>query len=316
MTAAPSQGQRRKSRVFPRSSVGVSEPTLERCISCVNVTGRFWGVLVFNPYLSYEFAGQVLRVTFLFEKKRHAIPLLVANYPHMNFTQMHEKLRLELLRRINRGTLSVSLLARQTGFGQAHLSNFPHNRRQLSLEALDRVMFAQHLEADDLLTIVRHPTGDGLEVGVHQVPILSFASGLFDPYIRPAVVDSMLELPQGFLENLQSRPFKPRRGWQRFVALRISENEARPMQPLLWPHAIAVIDRHYGSLLPFRNDRPNVFAVRVGVHIVLRHVDFLANRLVLRPYDRGFPVELMELQPNTTPGDVIAGRVALVLSEM
>jgi hypothetical protein len=277
MTGAPPQGQRRNSRVFPHSNVGVSEPNLERCISCVNVTGRFWGVLVFNPYQSYEFAGELLRVIFLIEKKRHAMPLLVANYPHMNFTQMHERLRLELLRRINRGTLSVSLLARQTGFGQAHLSNFLHNRRQLSLEALDRVMSAQHLGADDLLTIIRHPSDDGPEAGGHTVPILSFAPALFDPYIRPAVVDSLLQLPDGLLQNLPSRPFKPRRSWQRFVGLRISESDARPMEPLLWPHAIAVIDRHYSSLVPYRAGRPNILAVRNGAHVVFRHVDFLAS---------------------------------------
>src|SRR6202048_2371200 len=77
--------------------------------------------------------------------------LLVADFPQMNFTQMHERLRLELLRRIERGTLSVSLLARQTGFGQSHLSNFLRSRRQLSLEALDHVLAAQHLTAADLL---------------------------------------------------------------------------------------------------------------------------------------------------------------------
>ena len=73
----------------------------------------------------------------------------------MNFTQMHERLRLEMLRRIQRGTASVSLLARQTGLGQSHLSNFLHCRRQLSLEALDRVLAAQHLTAADLLPAMR-----------------------------------------------------------------------------------------------------------------------------------------------------------------
>jgi hypothetical protein len=80
-------------------------------------------------------------------------PLLVADFPQMNFSQMHERLRLELLRRIQRGTLSVSLLARQTGFGQSHLSNFLHSRRQLSLEALDRVLVSQHITAGDLLPV-------------------------------------------------------------------------------------------------------------------------------------------------------------------
>ena len=64
---------------------------------------------------------------------------------------MHERLRLELLRRVQRGTVSVSLLGRQTGFGQAHLSNFLHSRRQLSLEAMDRILAAQHLTIADLL---------------------------------------------------------------------------------------------------------------------------------------------------------------------
>ena len=71
----------------------------------------------------------------------------------MNFTQMHERLRLELLRRIQRGTLSISLLARQTGFGQSHISNFLRCKRQLSLEALDRVLASQHIKAWDLLPV-------------------------------------------------------------------------------------------------------------------------------------------------------------------
>jgi hypothetical protein len=44
-------------------------------------------------------------------------PWLVADFPQMTFSQMNERLRVELLRRIQRGTLSVSLLSRQTGFG-------------------------------------------------------------------------------------------------------------------------------------------------------------------------------------------------------
>ena len=234
----------------------------------------------------------------------------------MTITQMHERLRLELLRRINRGTLSVSLLARQTGFGQAHLSNFLHNRRQLSLQALDRVMSAQHLMADDLLEIVRYPTGAGLEDGSDEVPILSFTAALYDPYIRPAVVHSMLHLPDGFLKTLRARPSRTHRAWQRFVALRVSENEALPMVPLIRPRAIALIDRHYNSLEQYYPDRQNICVVRQGSHVQLRQVDFVAGRLVLRPYSREFPVELIELAPHSSPGDMIAGRVALIIHEM
>jgi len=233
----------------------------------------------------------------------------------MNFTQMHEHLRLELIRRIQRGTLSVSLLARQTGFGQSHLSNFLHHRRQLSLEAMDRILASQHLEAADLLPVT-HQAGDQPDGGESSlVPIVSHATALFEPYIRRTAVQSMLHLPAGFIESLRARVSNPRRAWQRFVAVRVSSADALPMEPLVLPDAIALIDRHYNSLMPYRPNRPNVYAVRHGAHLTLRYVDFLSNRLVLRPHNIAFPVDLIEIDPGEPPSDLLAGRVALILNE-
>jgi len=243
------------------------------------------------------------------------VTLPVANFPHMNFTQMHERLRQELLRRINRGTLSVSLLARQTGLGQAHLSNFLHSRRQLSLQALDRVMTAQHLAAHDLLSHHRNAAEATAEPDDGKVPIVAHTAALFEPYIRPSVVHAMLHLPQGFLRSLQPCASRPRRAWQRFVAMRISQSDAQAMDPLIRPEAIALIDRHYNSLTSYRPDRSNIFVVRNGTHVLLRYVDFQMNRMVLKPHNRIYPVELMELGPHEAPGDLIAGRVALIMNE-
>jgi len=220
--------------------------------------------------------------------------LLVADFPQMNFTQMHERLRLELLRRIQRGTVSVSLLARQTGFGQPHLSNFLHSRRQLSLDALDRILAAQHMAAGDLLPATYKGDGMQFEGESSMIPVVSHSAALFEPYIRVS---------------------NPRRTWQRFVAVRIPSADALPMEPLLLPDAIALIDRHYNSLMAYRPDRPNLYAVRHGAHLTLRYVDFLSNRMVLRPHNIAFPVNLIELEPEETPGDLLAGRVALILNE-
>ena len=63
---------------------------------------------------------------------------------------------MELLRRVQRGALIVSLLSRQTGFGKSHMSNFLHARGQLSLEALDRVLEVQHLSVEDLIDLGAH----------------------------------------------------------------------------------------------------------------------------------------------------------------
>src|SRR3954466_14555522 len=126
--------------------------------------------------------------------------LLVADFPHMNFTQMHERLRLELLRRIQRGTLSVSLLARQTGFGQSHISNFLRSRRQLSLEALDRVLFSQHMGAWDLLPVHYGPA-EAIGDDGDAVPLISHAAVLFEPRIRNSAVRRILQLPPGLLNT-------------------------------------------------------------------------------------------------------------------
>ena len=136
---------------FPQVSIGLSKANLDRCFTCVNLPHAPFASLLSNIPASAENEGKLALPCFHTENGESSSPLLVADYPQMNFTQMHERLRLELLRRIQRGTVSVSLLARQTGFGQSHLSNFLHSRRQLSLEALDRILAAQHMGAVDLL---------------------------------------------------------------------------------------------------------------------------------------------------------------------
>src|ERR1700694_2559604 len=121
----------------------------------------------------------------------------------MNFTQMHERLRLELQRRIQRGTLSVSLLSRQTGFGQSHLSNFLNKRRQLSLDAMDRILTSQHMAASDLL-----PASNDAEWLAKDerssIPVVSHSAALFEPFIRPGVVQTLLHLPSELLQSVRS----------------------------------------------------------------------------------------------------------------
>ena len=234
----------------------------------------------------------------------------------MNITQMHERLRLELLRRIQRGTLSVSLLARQSGFGQSHLSNFLRCKRQLSLQAMDRILASQRLTASDLLPAAYNERSASLEETESEtVPVVSHSAALFEPYIRPSGVQSVLHLPDGMLQSARTRISSARKTWQRFVAVRISSADALPMEPLILPDALVLLDRHYTSLMPYRPDRPNLYAVRSGSHLTLRYVDFTANRLVLRPYNIAFPVELAELDPGETQSNRIVGRVALILNE-
>lgn len=233
----------------------------------------------------------------------------------MNFTKMHESLRLELLRRINRGTLSVSLLARQTGFGQSHISNFLRSRRQLSLEALDRVLFSQHMTALDLLPVSYRNDSAGREERA-SVLLVSHAAALFEPHLRPSSIQGTLQVPAGLLNGTRARSPNSRKTWHRFVAISISGSDALSMDPLVLPDAMVVLDRHYNSLMSYRPNRNNIYAVRNGNHLSLRYADFTVNRLVLRPHNLAFPVDLLEIPPGEAPGDLIAGRVVLIVNEV
>jgi transcriptional regulator with XRE-family HTH domain len=232
----------------------------------------------------------------------------------MNFTQTHERLRLELLRRMQRGTLSVSLLARQSGLSQVHLSNFLHSKRQLSLEALDRVLAVQHLTVADLVPMVYLASDLAGDERI-AVPIVSHSAALFEPYIRVIPGQETLPVPGGILQSLRARPTAPRRAWQRFVAVRTQATDVQPMEPLILAEAIVVIDRHYNSLAPYRPNRPNLYAVRHEAHIVIRFVELLVDRVVLRPQNAAFPLEMVDSEPGKHPGEMIAGRVALIVNE-
>lgn len=233
----------------------------------------------------------------------------------MNFSRLHERLRLELLRRIQRGTVSVSLLARQTGLAQAHLSNFLHCRRQLSLEAMDRVLAAQHMAVSDLLPSVPHAGAGPPEIDQCLVPLVSHATALCEPTIRLPAVQLLLHLPVGLLQSFRARPTNTRRAWDRFVAVRIPAADALPMEPAVLPEAVVLLDRHYNQLVPYRPNRLNLYAVRHGSHLAVRYVDLVADRLVLRPQNLAFAVELAEIRPGESVGELIAGRVALILNE-
>src|SRR2546423_15095938 len=69
----------------------------------------------------------------------------------MKFRLLQDNHRNTLWERIDEGDLTGLRLAQQTGFKQAHISNFLNRKRGLSLEGMDRVLAVQHLSVLDLL---------------------------------------------------------------------------------------------------------------------------------------------------------------------
>ena len=235
----------------------------------------------------------------------------------MNFQDLHELLRVELLRRIERGTLTGSRLAQQAGFQQAHISNFLNRKRALSLEGLDRVLAAQNLTIDQILPLdiqaaAPLQSSDPFEI----IPVVSPSTAMDEARISPTSIIETIQVSATRLNDNRARPSTRHAHWQRFLAIRADTQQAAAMDPLLAPGAIAVLDRHYNSLAPYRAHQPTLYAVRCGGALLLRFVDHDGSSLILRPYSRAFPVQLLPLTTKNSPADHLVGRVCLVVSEL
>jgi hypothetical protein len=237
----------------------------------------------------------------------------------MNFQDLHELLRLELVRRIERGVVTGSRLAQRANFQQAHISNFLNRKRALSLEGLDRVMEAQGLTVEQILPVdlaagvaTEEMAGDPVEA----VPIVSPSAAIDDAQIAKAAVIETLPVVGARLRENRAKPAPRRTQWERFVAVRVDAQQASAMAPVLAVGAFAVIDRHYNSLAPYRANQANLYAVRSGSMLMLRYVDFDDRHLILRPFLREFPVQLIGLQEGEGPADYVVGRICLVVAEV
>jgi hypothetical protein len=235
----------------------------------------------------------------------------------MNFQDLHELLRLELLRRIEHGTLTGTALARQVDFRQGHVSNFLNRKRSLSLSGLDRVLAAQNLSLDELMPLELSasavpPSGSDL---TESIPLVYASTAMNEAAVRPSSVIETIPVAGSQLQDARARPSPRMAHWQRFVAVRADEEQAAAMEPILTPGAIVVLDRHYNSLAPHRSQQRTLYAVRDGTGLVLRYVEFDQGRLILRPLSPASPVRLLAVGPHESPADYIIARVCLVITE-
>ncbi len=218
-----------------------------------------------------------------------------------------------MLRRIGSGALTTSLLARKTRFQPAHISNFLHAKRMLSLKALDRLLESEHLTVADLLSRrVEAPPLLGASFDI--VPLVGQAAAIHEQRIAPASVLDQIRLQAGLLNSLAKRCSAPRRVWERFVAVRISESQSESMQPVLRPRAILLVDRHYNSSIEYSPDKKSVYAVRDGDLLRFRYLERAAGNLVLRPANLACPVELIQPEPGKNYRDLLVGRVFLMIA--
>jgi hypothetical protein len=231
----------------------------------------------------------------------------------MKFKVLQDNLRDILWRKIESGELTGLRLAQQTGFKQAHISNFLNRKRGLSLEGMDKVLAVQHLSVLDLLdpaevnqraTIVP-PSGDEFE----NVVLAEAAIAATHAQIAAKDVKDFLKFKKNFLNRLRAETEGDRSGWLRFVLIKLDAHEAHAMSPRLAAGATLLLDRHYNALTPYRKGECNMYAVTKNGTCTVRYVETAANGLILRPHNQASPIEVLPLEGGKRAGDYLVGRV-------
>ena len=287
----------------PTGKKAVTSCNPARCSTSTQISAPFRYEL--SPYL-YRIAvtsGLVIKST----------PITRCYTPRMKFKVLQENLRKILWDRIEAGELTGLRLAQQTGFKQAHISNFLNRKRGLSLEGMDKVLQVQHLSVLDLL--------DPAEVN-KRASILPPSAGEFEnivladasiaacqPFIASMHVKEILKFKKSFLHRIKPESHPEHSHWQRFVLIRLDAREALAMHPRLVPGALLLIDRHYNSLKPYRKGESNMYAVLKNDTCVVRYVELAPDRLVLRPHNHHCPIEVVAMPEGKSAGDYVIGRV-------
>ena len=237
----------------------------------------------------------------------------------MKFKILQDNLRKVLWRRIDAGELTGLRLAEQTGFKQAHISNFLNRKRGFSIEGMDKVLSVQHLSVLDLLdpaevnkrASVLPPSADEFENVVLTTAVVAASQ----PLITSRHIQEILKFKKSFLRRLRAESDGNRNGWQRFVLIKLDAKNASSMIPRLKPGALLLLDRHYNSLKAYRKSEFNMYAVLKNDTCTVRYVEVAGNQLLLRPHNQSSPLEVVSIAEGKTASDYLVGRICHVSLE-
>jgi SOS-response transcriptional repressor LexA len=234
----------------------------------------------------------------------------------MKFKVLQENLRKTLWHRIEEEGLTGLRLAEQTGFKQAHISNFLNRKRGLSLEGMDKVLRVQHLSVLDLLdpnevnkrASILPPSEDEFQ----NVLVVDGAIAATEPLVMSMNVKEILKFKKSFLASLRAETEGRRDDWERFVVIQVDGRDGMSMYPRLLPGATVLIDRHYNSLKPYRKGESNMYAVSKDGTSTVKYVEVAGDNLILRPHNQAYPVEIMPIEADKNASSYLVGRVCYV----
>jgi|SRR5262245_5912746 len=234
----------------------------------------------------------------------------------MKVRALVENLRKTILNRIVEGEFTGVDLANQTGFKQAHISNFLNRKRGLSVEGIDRILSVQRISVLDLLDPVEInkrasivlPAEDEFE----NILVVEGSVAAGHPRIAQMHVQEIVKFKKSFLRKVHPEMGRSRDHWDRFIVVKADAREGMSMYPRLLPGATVLIDRHYNSFKPYRKGGANIYAVNKNGACSLKYVEAAGHNLVLRPHNPAYPIEILPIEEGKSGLDYLIGRVCYV----
>jgi transcriptional regulator with XRE-family HTH domain len=237
----------------------------------------------------------------------------------MDFLALEESLRRIVSDKIRHHEFTGASLANETGFQQAHISNFLNRRRGLSLQAMDRILKALHLTVEDLFAPAESESKacvSSLLEDYENIPLVKPTATPFRHVPHSAVLEH-IAFKKSFLHRLRPDMASPREKWPRFLCIKADAENGKAMAPYISLGAILLIDRHYNSLHPYRRRHSNVYAVHESGWVLIRYIEPQDGTLLLRPQSQQSSLILLGTgSDDSSAADQIIGRICHVSSEL
>jgi transcriptional regulator with XRE-family HTH domain len=233
----------------------------------------------------------------------------------MLIADVHERIREHVLATVKSGQLSQRALGALVGMQQAHISNFLHGRRGLSIAGMDALLGVLGLDVADLLAMSGRMRGQtGCSIAFESVPLIHLRAAM-NPTFSEEEILGELGFTKALLRTLKADHSRKRTAWVRFLAIRADSALAAPMFPRFENGSVLLVDRHHCSVAGYQKDEPNLYLIRKEETLMVRWAELRGAQLYLRPERNDYPLDFICIDRKNPLESCIVGRVAHIGTE-
>lgn len=229
---------------------------------------------------------------------------------------LHESLRQHVRATIKSGQVTQRALAELIGMKQAHISNFVHGRRGLSIDGIDAILNVLGLDVTSLVAMSgQTPSAKSCSTTIESVPLIEHKAAM-NPAIGKNEILAEIGFAKVLLRRLKADPPEKRTDWVRFIAIRVDTALAAPMHPRLSSDSVLLLDRHHCSLAGYQKGEPNLYMIRKEQSLMVRWIEMQGSNLCLRPDSSECPLDFICINKKNPLTSCIVGRVVHIATEL